>query len=202
MEILSKLSSISIKISFDNILVGIFILYAIYVIGKKIVRYINGKYEIVNLNIGIAQIGSIEIKKTKNVKKLAHKAWVEIMTRKAGIPFDEKNDVIVEVYDSWYALFKALRNILEDVEPERDESVLQLEEILLKILNDGMRPHLTRWQAKYRRWYNKELDKKENENLPPQEIQKKYKEYTELVEDMMNTNKLLAQFAKELRKLI
>ena len=37
------------------------------------------------------------------VARIAHQAWAELVTRKAGIQVDD-DDVIVEVYDSWYRL--------------------------------------------------------------------------------------------------
>lgn len=34
-----------------------------------------------------------------------------------------------------------------------------------RVLNVGLRPHLTKWQAKYRKWYNNEFIKKTIKNL-------------------------------------
>src|SRR5699024_12613866 len=101
------------------------------------------------MNINIANIGSVSIEKNRDISKIAHKAWVEIMTRKVGLLFEEDKDVIVEVYNSWYALFGIIRELLKEIEPrKKDTEIEKLEDILIKTLNYGLRPHLTNWQAK------------------------------------------------------
>ena len=74
--------------------------------------------------------------------------------------FEEDQDVITEVYDSWYEAFKIIRKQLEEIPEERIGDAKELIDIVLKVLNDGLRPHLTKWQAKYRAWYKKEKAKK------------------------------------------
>ena len=108
--------------------------------------------------------------------------------------------MITEVYDSWYEAFKIIRKQLEEIPEERIGDAKELIDIVLKVLNDGLRPHLTKWQAKYRAWYKKEKEK--NQNMTPQEIQKMYPEYQELVSDLKKTNEIMINFSKELRKII
>ena len=67
-------------------------------------------------------------------------------------------------------------------------------DILIKTLNDGLRPHLTQWQAKFRRWYDIEIQKEENKDKTPQKIQSKYDEYESLVQDLKETNDKMVQF--------
>ena len=207
MDILKYLNSISITVTLDNIIVAsiliILIVIVIYFIYGTIKFFLKKKFKIVTMNINIANIGSVSIEKNRDISKIAHKAWVEIMTRKVGLLFEEDKDVIVEVYNSWYALFGIIRELLKEIEPmKKDAEIEKLEDILIKTLNYGLRPHLTKWQAKFRRWYEQEIGIEENQKLSPQEIQRKYDKYDELVEDLKKTNKQMVQFAKELRKLI
>lgn len=74
-------------------------------------------------NIGIGN-SSITLKFNKKDQEIAYKLWVELSTRKIGLPFDE-NDVISEVYDSWYAFFGIARDLLKDLPAERLAYVLQ-----------------------------------------------------------------------------
>ena len=70
--------------------------------------------------------------------------------------------------------------------------------LILKILNEELRGHLTKWQARFRKWY------KENENIigeDPQEIQKKYPQYKELVKDLKRVNNNMIIFTEELDKI-
>lgn len=207
MDILNYLHSISITVTLDNVIVGIglivFLIVLVYMIYKSLKYFFEKRYKIVDMNISIANIGNISIEKNKDISKIAHKAWVEIMTRKVGLLFEEDKDVIVEVYNSWYSLFGIIRDLLKEIEPrKKDKELEKLENILVKTLNYGLRPHLTKWQAKYRRWYNQEIEKDTNNQLSPQEIQKKYKKYYELIADLKETNKQMVQFAEELKKLV
>lgn len=207
MDILNYLHSISITVTLDNVIVGIglivFAIVLVYMIYKLLKYFFRKRYKIVDMNISIANIGNISIEKNKDISKIAHKAWVEIMTRKVGLIFEEDKDVIVEVYNSWYSLFGIIRDLLKEIEPrKKDKDLEKLENILVKTLNYGLRPHLTKWQAKYRRWYNQEIEKDTNNQLSPQEIQKKYKKYDELIADLKETNKQMVQFAEELKKLV
>lgn len=207
MDILKYLNSMSITVTLDNIIVAsiliILIVIVIYFIYGTIKIFLKKKFKIVTMNINIANIGSVSIEKNRDISKIAHKAWVEIMTRKVGLLFEEDKDVIVEVYNSWYALFGIIRELLKEIEPrKKDTEIEKLEDILIKTLNYGLRPHLTKWQAKFRRWYKQEIGIGENQKLSPQEIQRKYDKYDELVEDLKKTNKQMVQFAEELKKLI
>lgn len=206
MDILNYLHSISINLTLDNVVItiGLVILvcFIAFIIYKALKMLVGRKFKIVNMNINIANIGNVSVETNKNIEKVAHKAWIEIMTRKVGLLFEEDKDVIVEVYNSWYALFGIIRELLKDIEPKKkDKNMEILEDILIKTLNYGLRPHLTRWQAKYRRWYEQAIKEDDNKKLSPQEIQKNYDEYDELVFDLKQTNKQMVQFAEELKKL-
>lgn len=206
MDILNYLQSVSINISLDNVFIGILILgmliILVYFLVKLMLKILRKKLKIVDMNINIANIGNVNIELNKDISKIAHKAWIEIMTRKVGLIFEEDKDVIVEVYNSWYVLFGIIRELLKEIEPKKkDKNMQTLEEILIKVLNDGLRPHLTMWQAQFRRWYDKEIQEEENIDLTPQEIQKKYDRYDELILDLKDVNKQMVQFAKELKKL-
>ena len=207
MKILKYLETISFEISMDNLFIGIilisFFIGIIYFIFKIFKKKFNKKIKVAELNIEIGKIGKVKIEVNNEVAKIAHKTWVEIMTRKVGLKFEEDKDVIVEVYNSWYQLFSIIRELLKEVEPDKkDKNFEKLENILISTLNEGLRPHLTRWQAKFRRWYDKEILKEENEQLTPQEIQKKYIYYNELIEDLKKTNEKMLGFSQELKKLI
>jgi len=146
------------------------------------------------------------IKPSYDEMRIAHKAWVELSTRKAGLLFDEEDDVIVEVYDSWYQLFREMRVLVKEIPIERirtQKSTGQLVKVLIGALNKGLRPHLTRWQAKFRRWYEWRIEQ-ENKNdgmLTPQELQREYPHYEQLKEELKIINVELIQYVNELEKL-
>lgn len=169
-----------------------------------IIKYFYKKSILKSIKIEEATIGignsSVTIKYDESIKMIAYKIWIELITRKIGIMFDEENDVIIEVYDSWYEAFKIIRHLLEEIPAERIENAKGLIDITTKVLNDGLRPHLTTWQAKYRAWYKKEAEN--SLGLDPQNIQKNYPEYDTLVNDLKKTNGIMIKYASELKRLI
>lgn len=140
-----------------------------------------------------------------DIKTFAKRIYIELSTRKAGIPIDEKKDVIEDIYNSWYKLFCIIReemkmlpvHCFEDI--EKPDSIVGLAN---EILNFILRPHLTEHQAKYRSWLEHSKKDLKNKNITPQELQKTYPEYKILIESVKEANQMLIDSAKKLRELI
>jgi hypothetical protein len=143
--------------------------------------------------------GKVVIRPNYEVMQIAHKVWTELVTRKAGLEIDTENDVITEVYDSWYQLFGKIRESLAAIPAQlmrNDKDTRALVDLLVRALNQGLRPHLTRWQARFRRWYDHEVS--QHPELSPQEIQQRFQQYQELLKDLRTANKELLQLAQAL----
>ena len=190
-------STINFSINWIAIVVLVFLVVGVSWGIKKVLPLIGRR----SISVDQASIGignsSITLKLNKKDQEIAYKLWVEISTRKIGLPYDEENDVITEVYDSWYSFFKIARDLLKDIPAERLAYSGELVELTQKVLNDGLRPHLTRWQANYRKW-----DKQASENEgTPQDIQKCYPEYTELIDDLKKTNQKMINYKDLMYKI-
>ena len=159
--------------------------------------------EIQGGDIGIGN-NIMRFKPNRKDKEIAYQLWVELSTRKLGIPLDMDNDVIYEVYNSWYEFFKITRKSLKEFPVSKLENEVSTEiiDIAIGVLNGDLRKHLTKWQAKFRHWYNIEKNKEENDNLSPQEIQKKFPEYDELVKDLISVNKCLINYTNLLDDIV
>jgi hypothetical protein len=145
-----------------------------------------------------------EICPDTETRRVAHQSWVEIKSRKVGIRFEEGSDVIVDVYDSWRQLFVVLRELAKSIPADRLQDCADTRtvvELLMKALNEGLRPHLTKWQARFRRWYEAELAKDENRGKPPQDVQRQYPQYEELVADLRKVNDEFVRFADTLERV-
>jgi len=161
------------------------------------------KYEVVKLNVQLGNVGSVELRPNNEDIQIAHRIWTELVTRKAAQPIDIEHDVIVEIYDSWYALFGRIRQLISDIPGHmlrNEKSTQELVRIATQTLNNGLRPHLTRWQARFRHWYA---------NCPeavkeqcPQDCQRQFPEYALLADDIKKVNGQLIQYAGELEKII
>jgi len=160
------------------------------------------KWKPVEVEASIAKLGSVKLVPDNEMVRIAHNAWTELITRKAAIPFDEENDLIVEVYNSWFELFREFRILTKSIPAEEvrnNKDYKQLVQLLIDALNKGLRPNLTRWQAKFRHWYDEE--QKKRPELSPQEIQRLFPQYNELVTDLKRVNTQLIGFAEALRKI-
>jgi hypothetical protein len=161
------------------------------------------KYELVRLNVQLGNVGSVELRPNNEDVQIAHRIWTELMTRKAAQPIDVEHDVIVEIYNSWYALFGRVRQLISDIPGHllrNEKSTQDLVKIATQTLNDGLRPHLTRWQARFRHWYDScspDLKAK-----CPQDCQREFPQYAELIADLKTVNAQLIQYAGELEKII
>lgn len=192
--------SLSIKLNYFAIILLFVILFGVSIIVKKILPLLhkNSMY-IDEVELGIGTNSKVKIKFSREDREIAYKLWVEMSTRKIILPFDEENDVIVEVYDSWYSFFGIARGLLKDIPVEKLNSSKQLISVTDRVLNKCLRPHLTKWQARFRKWYNLQFDS--NSDLTPQEIQYTYPHYNELVNELKAINKNIDYYGEVLKKL-
>ena len=82
----------------------------------------------------------------------------------------------------------------------KEESTQELVRIATQTLNEGLRPHLTRWNARFRHWYDSCPD--ETKKKCPQDCQRDFPQYAELIADMKVVNGQLIQYAGELEKIV
>lgn len=192
-----------------NIILFLIILALIF-FNSKIKEYLN-KFDFFNssqdMEISEESLGigsnTITFKPNNKDKEIAYKLWVELSTRKLGIPLNEENDLISDIYDSWYEFFKITRFTLKEfpVSKLQNNKSNEIIDITIRLLNGGLRKHLTKWQAKYRHWYKHEL-KNCDSKLSPQEIQRNFPEYNELIKDMKIVNEELIYYVSKLQEIV
>jgi len=205
-----------IKISYDTAIGitvsvhGLIIIISIISIGLLLLirwKFFGNKYsefEIDEAEIGIGN-HKIKIKPNDQDFQIAYQLWVELSTRKIGLPIDKDNDVVTELYNSWYEFFRIARELVKSIPVRKVRSSRSTREIIdlsFKILNEALRPHLTKWQARFRKWYENEKNIEQNGSLSPQELQKTFPEYAELEKDMFRVNEILISYKDVLEKLI
>lgn len=215
---MNEINIIDFKFNLDewtfSLIVNIWLLLsgiAFYFLIRYIVRLLkkngNVHQEIIPIKLKYKMGGGeIEYSINRNFQniEIAHRIYVELITRKAAIPIED-NDVIVEVYNSWYTLFQTTREELKKLSGEMllDNQVSKdLIKLLSDILNIGLRPHLTEHQAKFRKWYNNAINLDENKDKTPQQIQSEYADYKNLFESMKMVNQLLIDYSERLNEII
>lgn len=137
-------------------------------------------------------------------RTVAYRVWVELSTRKIGLKIDPDNDVIDEIYNSWHEFFSVTRELIKDVPvvKVRQDSTRKIIQLSIEVLNTGLRPHLTKWQARFRRWYANELVKDGDALEHPQDIQKRFPDYEKLIAEMLQVNEKLMAYREKMYALV
>jgi hypothetical protein len=160
-----------------------------------------------NFEIDVAEMGlgahKISFRPNLRDQEIAYKIWVELSTRKIGLPIDLDHDVVYEIYDSWHNFFSITRELIKDipVSKVKHPSTRKIITLSINLLNEGLRPHLTKWQARFRLWYEREL-KDAHGDIDPQAIQAKYPRFAELKSDMEVVNARLIAYREKMRELV
>lgn len=161
------------------------------------------RFEIDQAQFGLGQ-QKLTLRPNDTDRQIAYKIWVELSTRKIGLPIDLDDDVIFEIYDSWYNFFSVTRELIKDVPISkfRRKDTEKIIRLSIDVLNSGLRPHLTKWQARFRRWYERALDQEERIDFAPQDVQKDFPEYGALSDDLLRVNQGLVQYRLKMYELV
>jgi len=197
---------LDVSIEFDGLIISALVAL---LVGGILWRYWHVKlrgvsdFELNEAEFGLGQ-QKIKLKANDDDRQMAYKIWVELSTRKIGLPIDLEQDVVTEVYDSWHAFFSVTRELIKDV-PVRKyqrDSTAKIVPLSIEVLNEGLRPHLTKWQARFRRWYEHTAKKEDFGNTAPQEIQRQFPAFAELAEDLKLVNNRLVAYRTRMHDLI
>lgn len=197
--------SVSVQISLWMILFFVTIVVPFFYLfwTKYCDRASRGDWEIDMAVVGIG-VGTLRLKPNHTDRQIAYGIWVEMCTRKIGLRLDFDRDVIAEVYASWYAFFAVTREQLKMIPvcKLRRDSTKKIVDLSIEILNEGLRPHLTEWQARFLYWYEKEVSNESNNpSDDPQKIQKRFENYDKMISDMEIVNQILICYRKKMKEL-
>lgn len=201
--VIGKDFSIQVHIGIGFLIIFLIGLLILLLVRKGWRRRPCAVFEVNEAEIGIGD-QKISFKPNYEDLQIAFRLWCELKTRKIGLSIDEENDVIVQVYDSWYEFFEITRELIKLIpvsKLRRHESTRQLVRISMQILNDELRPHLTKWQARFRQWYEVSVQKR-GEKMTPQELQRAYPDYETLVKEMREVNNKMVAYAEMLERLV
>lgn len=198
---------VSVHVSIWLLVVVVLCLLILVVIQRTKLGRSFHSFEIDQAEIGV---GNQKIRITPNStdRQIAYAIWVELSTRKIGLPIDLENDVVAEIYDSWHHFFGVTRELIKTVPVQkfRNGSTQAIVSLSIEVLNEGLRPHLTKWQARFRRWYDRELKRYEEDSssgvLDPQELQAQFPKFDALKDDMLRVNESLMRYREKMRLLI
>ena len=191
-----------------NILInwlGLVVIFVVLCIGIPFIKWLMRKYHFRfnSIELSLPMGLNVAIERNEATMYIANRIHLELVTRKAALLFDPDNDNLLEVYNSLYVLFKTIREELKSIPGgylKDYPSSHQLLELGIAILNNGLRPHLTQHQARYRAWHTNEQPN--YPALSPQQLQKQYPDYQALIEDLQAVNRQISSWAVELERLL
>ena len=97
--------------------------------------------------------------------------------------------------------FTDTRELLKEIPVNKINSDGELINLIVRFLNEVMRPYLTKWGVRYSKWYDNitENDKLKGDN--PVDIQKSYPYYEELSNDLLSINEKVIKYSDKLREI-
>jgi hypothetical protein len=183
-------------------------LMVITVVGYLAVPYLRGRktwraFDLDQAEFGVGS-GKVTFKPNLTDRQVAYSIWVELSTRKIGLEIDFEHDVVAEVFGSWYEFFGVTRELVKTIplQKVRHDSTQKVIQLSIKVLNIGLRPLLTKWQARFRRWYERELNEAGSLTVAPQDIQKRFPQWEELKADMTRVNEHLIKYREKMHSLV
>lgn len=143
---------------------------------------------------------NIELEKTDI--EVAWNIYCELQTRVGIIDFNEEEDIISICFESWYSLFKVVREQLKElkvpIKKSKSTESKNLDQILLSLLNDHMRPFLRKWHYNFKSYWEKKYESGKN----PIEVQKSFPNYSDLINDIHIMEKKLKEILNALEKIV
>ena len=75
---------------------------AILLLKRQALSALLRRFEVVEAEASVFGLPRFTVRANHENVRIAYEAWIELVTRKAGLPFDEEHDTIVEIYNSWH----------------------------------------------------------------------------------------------------
>ena len=97
-------------------------------------------------------IGSASWESDPTERKAAWELYVELVTRIAVQSLDAKEGLMREALNSLYSLFGSTREILRAAGPQVGASKNSVGGIAIAVLNNGLRPFLSKWHPNLQEW--------------------------------------------------
>ncbi len=97
-------------------------------------------------------IGSMSWKVDTTQKKAAWSLYVELVTRIAVQPLEVDQGLVREAMNSLYSLFGTTREVLKAAGPDVGASRDSVGGIAIAVLNNGLRPFLSKWHPLLQAW--------------------------------------------------
>jgi hypothetical protein len=144
----------------------------------------------VNLPFGI---GSAKWEADPTERRAAWSLYIELVTRVAVQSLTDDQGILREALNSLYSLFGTTRDILKEAGPDVGASRQSVGGIAILVLNNGLRPFLTRWHPELQMW-----ESQRPPDVSHKQHEKNWQHEPELRTELAALRQDLAEYAKAL----
>jgi hypothetical protein len=141
-------------------------------------------------------IGSASWEADPTERNAAWELYIELVTRIAVQPMAEDLGTIREALNSLYTLFGSTREILRKAGPKVGASHDSVGGIAIAVLNNGLRPFLSKWHPLLQNW-----EVQRSEEVSTQVHEKDWELEPELRKELEALRKSLEKYAQALAKI-
>ena len=138
-------------------------------------------------------IGSASWEADPTERNAAWELYVELVTRVAVQSLNPQEGLVREAMNSLYSLFGSTREILRKAGPKVGASHDSVGGIAIMVLNDGLRPFLSKWHPLLIEW-----EEKRNEGVSSQAHEKAWDKEIIVRNELDRLRHNLAQYANAL----
>lgn len=141
-------------------------------------------------------IGSASWEADPTERNAAWELYVELVTRVAVQSLDPQEGLIREAMNSLYSLFGSTREILRKAGPKVGASHDSVGGIAITVLNNGLRPFLSKWHPLLMEW-----EEKKTGNVSPKAHENAWEKETIIRGELDSLRQELEQYANALAEI-
>lgn len=142
-------------------------------------------------------IGALELETDQAERRAAWELYIELVTRVAVQPLEADQGSLREALDSLYQLFPRTRDILKQAGPDVGAAIDSVGGIAIAVLNQGLRPFMTKWHQKLKDW-----EVQRAPNVSPRDHENAWAECQAMRGELAQLRADLEQYAKALADVV
>jgi hypothetical protein len=104
------------------------------------------------ITLNIPEFAGIKFAVNLEYRRVAWRLFVETLTRVATQPLGIEDGSLREALTSLYSLFSATRELLKNMPPSKPTSKATVEMFAVKMLNQEIRPFLSKWHVRLKKF--------------------------------------------------
>jgi len=138
----------------------------------------------------------------QNDREAAWRIYTQLSTRVASVDFNEEYDSLTRSHNSLHKVFEIVRGEIAAIPVKRiknDKSDATVK-FYLDILNQGIRPYLSKWSIPLETWV--ENEKKKHPNKSVLEIERSFPDYPKAIEEFKAMNSRMKFYSDRLLEIV